>query len=344
MEMFNSRVTPMPSQCHPIMTTQHGANCNLVCATPSIMSSHEAPSQWDTPIEPYSIRSCPRNTTASVMKTECQTNHVPVISTVSNGMIVPQNSVPVVANPVVSTCELRVSQTQMTTNQSTVNNGLPAQSITSSFASTVNNVTPPQNSLSSVLTAPQIPLNYVQPAPQISTSPSPPPVMKFPVQFSNTNSIVVPQTCTSPVSSQPQTVQLTNSSTGQIQTISLVPMPQTSQPMQNSTQEASPVTQYKTVVMAVPANVMVVVNNTPVTSKNDAPTQATKLYPLAPAPVSPTGSGTNLKAPLPPTANEFSRRRNHVCPYQNCGKTYFKSSHLKAHIRTHTGKKSYYYF
>ena len=39
------------------------------------------------------------------------------------------------------------------------------------------------------------------------------------------------------------------------------------------------------------------------------------------------------------STDDDSKRRVHKCTFPNCQKVYTKSSHLKAHQRTHTGKR-----
>ncbi|XP_024131862.1 Krueppel-like factor 11b [Oryzias melastigma] len=95
---------------------------------------------------------------------------------------------------------------------------------------------------------------------------------------------------------------------------------------------------------AVPqGTVMLVLPQPPVSQTPNCPQTVmtlgnTKLLPLAPAPVyMPAGPSSNPAA----TKIDFSRRRNYVCNFSGCRKTYFKSSHLKAHLRTHTGEKPF---
>ena len=56
-------------------------------------------------------------------------------------------------------------------------------------------------------------------------------------------------------------------------------------------------------------------------------------------PVSEAGLG--LGKARPRRVVEDKRERSFLCDYPKCGKTYLKSSHLKAHYRNHTGKLSY---
>lgn len=306
--------TTIQSSSIPAASTLHcGSGLNQSVLAPA---AEKTPSRHSSPQPCRAMATSVIRHTAD--RTLCQ-RHIPVapspektIDTVTDAVVCHQQKKECIKN--IQQMTTPPSPPASLTSSETGQPGSPSESFLDSVSTPSPIITQPQNS---------------QPTPSIPTTLSPPPV---------TSPQIICQMF--PVSSQPgiisaflpSAVQAT--STG-IQTATTPILPQ---PASTNT----PTVQQPLIVgSAVPQGTVMLV--LPQSSVSQAPhcTQTvmtlgnTKLLPLAPAPVympaGPNGSTTATKM-------DFSRRRNYVCNFPGCRKTYFKSSHLKAHLRTHTGE------
>ena len=90
-------------------------------------------------------------------------------------------------------------------------------------------------------------------------------------------------------------------------------------------------------VPIVPVLTMPSTQTTPPAVSNGDRSDAT---PVTPPPLLQQQTPPTAATP-PNTLAEEDRPRPFRCPYKPCNKMYLKSSHLKAHVRTHTGERPY---
>ncbi|XP_039767756.1 Krueppel-like factor 10 isoform X2 [Ornithorhynchus anatinus] len=125
----------------------------------------------------------------------------------------------------------------------------------------------------------------------------------------------------------------------------MVPLPSTTNPVVTAVVPNTPPSQQPALCQPVvfmgtqvPKGAVMFVVPPPIVPNTKPPVMSpngTKLSPIAPAP----GFAPSAAKVIPQI--DTSRIRSHICSHPGCGKTYFKSSHLKAHMRTHTGEKPF---
>ncbi|XP_054710257.1 LOW QUALITY PROTEIN: Krueppel-like factor 11 [Uloborus diversus] len=135
---------------------------------------------------------------------------------------------------------------------------------------------------------------------------------------------IAPKKLSSPTVIIPTVANLNQCSAASSQTLILTHVPQTSQRSMLPTAPTS-----SSMVQLVVTSSPSLVNNVLTYSVKD------RQRLIAPAPIV-----LSTPSKTCDTSND-QRKRTYQCNYPKCLKTYFKSSHLKAHFRTHTGEKPF---